>query len=103
MTGLSRVAESVEKEPAQSLSALVPQQWQDSPPYIANDMFAPSCWDCEQPEIAAAASQVPSHQVPPMVQQNQDGERPLLHAVERLLYWNFLDACQPYDLMPTLY
>ena len=92
MTGLSRVAESVEKEPAQSLSALVPQQWQDYPPYIANNMFALSCWDWGQPEIAAAASQAPSHQAPRRVQQNQDGERPLLHVVERLLYWSFLNA-----------
>ena len=55
-------------------------------------MFEPSCWDWEQPKIAVAASQIPSHQTPPMVQQDQDGERPLLHAVERLLYWSLLDA-----------
>ena len=103
MTGLSRVAESVEREPAQSPSALVSQHGQDFPPYIANDMFAPSCWDWEQTEIAAASRQVPSHQVPTRVRQDQDGERPLLHVVERLLYWSLLDACQPRDLRPTLY
>ena len=54
MTGLYRVAEPVEKGPAQSLSVLVPQQWQDFPPCIATDTFAPSCRDREQPEIAAA-------------------------------------------------
>ena len=92
MTGLSPAAESVERGPAQSLSELVPQHWQDSPPCMANDMCAPSCWDWEQPKIAVAASQIPSHQTPRRVQQDRDGEHPLLHVVERLLYWSFLDA-----------